>query len=241
MNRANAAFTKHKILLVSDDSALRHSLLEQFEFNEEFEGYEATSGMEAIEKGKSEQFDLVLLDASLPDTDGRDIYCPLRHNGMKCPIITLADTDTIPGLRAGPGLDTGGGDCIAKPFRLGALVTFVRARLHQRVQRRTQSEDAVLNIGPYSFQPDNRLLINKESRQRIRLTEKETAVLKLLHGEDVKAVGRDILLREVWKYDTGVATHTLETHIYRLRQKIESCRSETRILVTENGGYRLAL
>jgi DNA-binding response OmpR family regulator len=85
------------------------------------------------------------------------------------------------------------------------------------------------------------MLQNKDGDHKIRLTEKETAILKFLCRAGNKPTDRDVLLNEVWGYNTGVTTHTLETHIYRLRQKIEENPSEAQILVTEQSGYRLIL
>ncbi|MDP7183254.1 MAG: helix-turn-helix domain-containing protein, partial [Alphaproteobacteria bacterium] len=99
----------------------------------------------------------------------------------------------------------------------------------------------VFTIGPYSFSPSAKMLQNKEGDHEIRLTEKETAILQFLCRAGNKPTDRDVLLNEVWGYNTGVTTHTLETHIYRLRQKIEENPSEARILVTEQSGYRLIL
>ena len=82
-------------------------------------------------------------------------------------------------------------------------------------------------------------MLEDDSNQKVRLTEKETSILKYLFRAGEKAVSRDVLLNEVWGYNAGVTTHTLETHIYRLRQKIEADPSSAEILVTEPGGYRL--
>ena len=75
--------------------------------------------------------------------------------------------------------------------------------------------------------------------KKVRLTEKETNILKFLHRSTESVVPREQLLHEVWGYNAGVTTHTLETHIYRLRQKIEPDPSQARLLVTESGGYKL--
>ena len=157
----------------------------------------------------------------------------MRRGGVKSPIIMLtgADTDADTIL----GLDSGANDYVTKPFRLGVLLARVRAqlRLHE------QSEDAVFTIGPYTFRPAAKLLLEEEGNKKVRLTEKETAILKYLYRAGQKVVGRDVLLNEVWGYNAGVTTHTLETHVYRLRQKIEPDPSRAAILVTEPGGYRL--
>jgi DNA-binding response OmpR family regulator len=225
--------TSRKILLVDDDDALRTALGEQLRLHEEFLVEEADTGAKALEVTKGEYFDAVLLDVGLPDLDGRDVCRLLRRNGVKSPIIMLtgmdSDADTI------LGLDAGANDYVAKPFKLNVLLARLRAQLRQH----EQSEDAVFTIGPYSFLPARKLLVHAETQRKIRLTEKETAILKYLYRTGDRSVGRDTLLGEVWGYNAGVTTHTLETHVYRLRQKIEEDPSNAAILVTEPGGYRL--
>ena len=157
----------------------------------------------------------------------------MRRNGVRSPIIMLmgldSDADTI------PGLDAGANDYITKPFRLSALLVRLRAQIRQH----EHSDAAVFNIGPYIFQPTNKLLLNTADNKKVRLTDKETAILKYLYRAADRIVGRDVLLDEVWGYNAGVTTHTLETHVYRLRQKIEDDPSKAQILVTAPGGYRL--
>ncbi len=222
-----------KILLVDDDEALRQSLSEQLRLHEEFSTVEAETGGGALEATKGEYFDVILLDVGLPDMDGREVCRLLRRNGVKSPIIMLtaaeSDADTI------LGLDAGANDYVTKPFKLGVLLARLRAQLRQH----EQSEDAIFTIGPYTFRPSAKMLVHGESKKKVRLTEKETAILKYLYRSGSTIVGRDTLLGEVWGYNAGVTTHTLETHVYRLRQKIESDPSNAEILVTEPGGYRL--
>ena len=225
--------TGKKILLVDDDDALRQSLAEQLQLHEEFLTTECANAKDGIEKAKAEHFDAVLLDVELPDMDGRDACRLLRRNGVKAPIIMLtahdSDSDQI------LGLDAGANDYVVKPFRLNVLLARLRAQLRQH----EQSEDAVFTIGPYSFRPAAKVLLADEGETKVRLTEKETAILKYLYRAGDKVIARDTLLGEVWGYNAGVTTHTLETHVYRLRQKIERDPSNAEILVTEPGGYKL--
>ncbi|MGD1934556.1 MAG: response regulator transcription factor [Candidatus Phaeomarinobacter sp.] len=222
-----------KILLVDDDDALRESLAEQLDLHQEFEVTTADKGTDAVKLAKAAHVDLVLLDVGLPDMDGREVCRLLRSQGDKCPIVMLtghdSDADTI------LGLDSGANDYVTKPFRFGVLLARIRAQLRQH----EQSEDAVFKIGPYTFKPAAKLLLEEEANKKVRLTEKETSILKYLYRSGDRVVGRDVLLHEVWGYNAGVTTHTLETHIYRLRQKIEADPSNAEILVTETGGYRL--
>jgi DNA-binding response OmpR family regulator len=133
------------------------------------------------------------------------------------------------------GLDAGANDYIAKPFKLNELLARVRAQL--RVF--DNSEDAVFAIGPYQFRPSARLLLDLTRNRKVRLTDKESNILKFLYRAGGKPVPRPILLNEIWGYSSAVSTHTLETHIYRLRQKIEADPGRPLLLLTENGGYKL--
>lgn len=222
-----------KVLLVEDDEALRITLGEQLELHEEFAVHAVSSGAEALETVKSAHFDLILLDVGLPDMDGRDVCRLIRRNGVKSPIVMLTaqdgDADTI------LGLDAGANDYVTKPFKIAVLLARMRAHLRQH----EQSDDAVFTIGPYSFRPSAKLLIDEAKNKKVRLTEKETAILKYLYRTGGRMVKRETLLNEVWGYNAGVTTHTLETHVYRLRQKIETDPSNAQILVTDPGGYRL--
>ncbi len=221
-----------KILLVDDDDDLREALVEQFSLYDDFSTVSLDSATKGVNYIRTDHADLVILDVGLPDMDGREACKLMRKAGFKSPIIMLTghdtDSDTILGLEAGAN------DYITKPFRFGVLLARIRAQLRQH----EQSEDAVFTIGPYTFKPSAKMLIAADDR-KIRLTEKETSILKYLYRAGEKAVGRDVLLHEVWGYNSGVTTHTLETHIYRLRQKIEARPSKAELLVTETGGYKL--
>ena len=221
-----------RILLVDDDAPLRQSLAEQLA--DEYECVEADNGANGLAAAKQGMFELVLLDVGLPDIDGREVCRRLRAAGVACPIIMLtgaaAESDTI------AGLDAGANDYVAKPFRLGELMARIRVQLRQH----EASEDAVFAIGPYSFQPGRKLLVDASAKKKVRLTEKEAAILRFLYRAGEQPVTRETLLGEVWGYNAGVNTHTLETHIYRLRQKMERDPANAVILVTAAGGYRLA-
>lgn len=222
-----------RILLVDDDEELRNSLADQLQLTDEFVATGVSNGSDGLEAAKAGGVDLIVLDVGLPDLDGREVCRLMRRSGIKVPIImlTAADTDADTIL----GLESGANDYATKPFRFGVLLARVRAQLRQF----EQSEDAVFKIGPYTFQPSLKLLVDEDRKsQKVRLTEKETDILKYLYRAG-GTVSRDVLLDEVWGYNAGVTTHTLETHIYRLRQKIEREPSNAALLVTDAGGYRL--
>ncbi len=222
-----------RALLVDDDQPLREALVEQLKLHEEFAVETAADAAQALEIVKQHYFDVILLDVGLPDMDGRELCRLMRRNGVRAPIVMLtgadSEADTI------LGLDAGANDYITKPFKIGVLLARLRAQLRQH----EQSEDAVFTIGPYNFRPAAKLLVEPGGKKKIRLTEKETAILKYLYRAGERPTGRELLLNEVWGYNAGVTTHTLETHVYRLRQKIEQDPSKAEILITEPGGYRL--
>lgn len=221
-----------KILIADDDDDLRSTLAEQLDLNEEFSTIQAGTAKAAIEAARQDCPDLVIMDVGLPDMDGRQAVLHLRNEGFKNPVIILtghtSDEDAV------VGLDAGANDYVLKPFRYAVLLARIRAHLRQH----EASDDAVFQIGTYVFKPSSKHLVN-EKGGKLRLTEKETAILKFLYRANSAVVTRDILLREVWGYNANVTTHTLETHIYRLRQKIEKDPANAQLLVTDSGGYKL--
>src|SRR5918992_4350494 len=224
--------TARKILIVDDDEDLRESLREQLALHDEFEIATAATATSGIESVRGDHHDLVILDVGLPDMDGREACKVLRKLGFKAPIILLTGNDSDADMIL--GLEAGANDYVTKPFRFAVLLARIRAQLRQH----EQSEDATFSVGPYTFKPSQKLLIDQRGA-KVRLTEKEASIIKYLYRADQKVVTRDVLLEEVWGYNSGVTTHTLETHVYRLRQKIERDPSNAEILVTESGGYKL--
>jgi len=223
---------KRHLFLVDDDEDLRKTLVDQLSHYREFIITEASTANEALQKVGDQHVDLMILDVGLPDMDGREAVKILRNNGFSSPVLMLtghdSDSDEI------LGLESGANDYVTKPFRFSVLLARIRAALRQH----DQSEDVVFSIGPYVFHPAAKTLEAPEGN-KVRLTDKETSILKYLYRQGAKTISRDVLLQEVWGYNNRVTTHTLETHIYRLRQKIERDPSNARLLVTEEGGYRL--
>lgn len=222
-----------RLLLVDDEADLRDALAEQLAVHDSFETETAGDGATALEKAKNGRFDAILLDVGLPDMDGREVCKALRRAGVACPVIMLTamdgDADTI------LGLDSGANDYVSKPFKLPVLLARLRAHLRQH----EASEDAVFTVDRFVFRPGAKLLVDEAANKKVHLTDKETSILRFLYRAGRKPVSREKLLDEVWGYNPGVTTHTLETHIYRLRQKIEADPSNAEILVTEPGGYKL--
>ncbi|MCA3561718.1 MAG: response regulator transcription factor [Aestuariivirga sp.] len=221
-----------KIIIVDDDDMLRETLTEQFSLHDEFTVIEAATATAGVKAVKADAPDLVILDVNLPDMDGREACKIIRKNGYRGPVILLTAEASEAGIIL--GLDSGANDYVTKPFRFAVLLARIRAHLRQH----EHSEDATFKVGPYTFKPSAKLLLGAGDR-KIRLTEKETAIIKFLLRSSEQTIGRDVLLQEVWGYNGGVTTHTLETHVYRLRQKMERDPSRAEILITEGGGYKL--
>ena len=221
-----------RLLVVEDDEDLRDTLVEQIGLSGEFQVDATDNAADARAALRTDRFDLVIMDVGLPDMDGRDAVKLIREDGFRGPIVMLtgqaSDADVV------TGLDAGANDYVSKPFKFAVLLARIRAQLRSH----EASEDAVFRIGPYTFKPGSKTLVSDKG-SKLKLTEKETAILRFLYRAGQKVVSRDVLLQEVWGYNAAVTTHTLETHVYRLRQKIETNPSSARILITEPGGYKL--
>jgi len=203
-----------RILLAESDCVLRASLAEQLQL-EGCEVVAAGSALDAAHAARTGTFAFAIIGLE----DGEGTAAALREAGLGAPLLVLGECATQ--------------ESLAKPFRFSALL----ARMHALLTHHAASGDAVVRIGPYTFHPSAKLL--EVDGRKVRLTEKETNILKFLHAS-AGTVPRDILLHEVWGYGPAVATHTLETHIYRLRKKIEQDPARAQILLTEGGGYRLS-
>jgi DNA-binding response OmpR family regulator len=225
------------ILIVEDDAALRATLAEHISAEGSYYAELAESAAEAEAKlaDADARYDAILLDVGLPDGDGRELCARLRRSGKRMPVIMLTgateERDVISGLEAGAN------DYVAKPFAVSELLARVRAQLRTF----DNSDDAVFPVGRFLLRPSAKLLTDPERGRKIRLTDKETGILKFLLRAGGAPVPRRQLLDEVWGYNSAVTTHTLETHVYRLRRKIEADPYNPRLLLTVLGGYRLDL
>ena len=232
-NGSKVPVSSSRLLIVDDDAYLRATLRQQLAvegFNDVFEVGFAADLDNALSHANP---DLLLLDIQMPDGNGIDICQRLRRNGFAKPIVMLtnkgAEVDIVLGLEAGAN------DYITKPLRLGELITRIRTQLRQF----RALDDARFEIGNLRFVPANKILHVIGSDRIQALTEKEATILKFLYRAFPNDVTKDDLLAEVWGFQNGVSTHTLETHIYRLRQKISRLTKKQLVLTIEKG-YRLA-
>ena len=222
-----------QILIVNSDNAILEIFSKRSELLEEFVSTGAECGYVALEKARHNDYDLIVLDLDLPDMDGREVCKQIRRIGVRSPIIMMIDVE--PNTDPTAILKLGADDCITKPFKFIMLLSKIRTHIWQH----EGSGDLRFTVGPYIFYPSKKVLENAKENKKIRLTAKETAILRFLLRAGDRVTGRDVLLDEVWGYNSNVTTHTLETHVYRLRQKIEFGQANAQILVTEPGGYKL--
>ena len=223
-----------RLLIIDDDAYLRASLRQQFVaegFHNIFDVGSVT-GLNAALKDAIP--DLILLDIQMPDGNGVDICKRLRSDGYTKPIVMLtaknAESDIIECLEAGAN------DYVIKPLRMGELL----ARIHTQLRQYTVADDVEFELANLNFIPAKKMLHKTGCGSLQALTEKETTILQVLHRAFPKPATKDELLTEVWGMREGLTTHTLETHIYRLRQKIWQL-TKTPIVITTENGYRLDL
>lgn len=222
-----------RILVVDDDNLYRETLIRQLRAYEEFDVVGCPSSRDAIEQVRRSYWDAILVEAGLPDMDGRELCRMMRAQGVWSPIVMISssgtDAETI------LGLESGANDYMTKPFSPGVLL----ARLRAHMREYTQSGNGRFTVGPYTFVSGSKLLFEEETGNRVSLTAKESAILRILCQSGDRAVSCHVLLDRVWGYGANVTTHTLQAHIYRLRQKIERDPANARILVTGPDGYRI--
>ena len=221
------------ILFVSEALLLKELLLDQLQKQGEYLLEESLSVTEAISLIVKEHFDCILIDSSLADVSLSNLCKNIRQEGVRSPIILVAEE--LGEDVAIAALDAGANDYVLKPFKINVLVAKIRSNIRQF----EQSEFAILRFGRFSFKPGDKILLNNSSKEEVRLTDKETAIIKLLYLSGGEVVTRATLLEEVWGYNTTLTTHTLETHIYRIRQKVGNTSSGQDFIATESEGYRM--
>jgi DNA-binding response OmpR family regulator len=228
------ATNNHHLMIIDPDPVSRAALAEQFVLTSGFSVTDCATPGEAREHIAPDHVDTIVENSDLVDASITLCAEAVRREGFSAPLTVLVRKDISPeGMEA---LDAWADDCILKPVRFA----FLLSRIVVQIRQYETSDDTSFAVGPYEFRPGIKLLISEDG-ERLRLTEKETAILRFLYRASPAHVAREVLLSEVWGYNPLVTTHTLETHIYRLRQKIERDPANARILVTEPGGYRLVI
>jgi len=221
-----------KILLINNDKDLGEALAFQLPLSEKYQIIETSDETRALTQINNNFCDLVIINSQSSALKECNLTKSLRLDGYKKPIIMLINRNS--NLDIPDDQSHKADEYIVKPFRYPVLLKSIETQLHKF----KKSENTQYNIGNYVFKPNSKILESNENRS-IRLTEKENNILKFLYKNLGNFISREILLHEVWGYNSTVTTHTLETHIYRLRQKIEDDPSNACFLITEPGGYKL--
>lgn len=226
-----------KILVVDDEQPVRESLRRSLRFN----GYDvltANDGLEAVEAGRSENPELLILDVMMPNMDGLEVCRTLRSEGWDRPILVLTARDGVSDRVA--GLDAGADDYLPKPFALEELLARVRSLVRRASADSIAAEAPVeskLSFEDLELDADTREV--SRGGRSISLTRTEFSLLQLLMENPRKVLSRSKILEEVWGYDFPTSGNALEVYIGYLRKKTEG-DGDSRLIHTVRGvGYVL--
>jgi DNA-binding response OmpR family regulator len=223
----------HHLLIVSPNHSSHQSPLRQLALYDEFVIAWAGSADEALRQLAENHHTAVVVDTPLPDLDEAAFCRQARRQGARMPMILLGSDGDAAMILA---LEAGAIDYLAKPIRANVLMARLRAHLRQY----EQCEAASIPMGRFVLHVADKRLLDMTSGTAIRLTARETDLLKYLHRAGDRAVSQARLLTDVWGYHAGVDTHTVQTHVHRLRRKIGDDRHSAKLIVTDGHGYRLA-
>lgn len=226
---------KH-ILIVDDEPSMREGLAD----NLIFEGYQiemASNGIEALDKLKTQVFDLVVLDVMMPEMSGFDVCKQVRLDGNQVPIILLTAKGTE--IDKVLGLELGADDYITKPFSLRELIARIKAIL--RRFENNNSKNLTTNLEAIGLlQVDFKNYQAKIADKEIKLSHREFEVLHYLWVHRQKVVSRDDLLKNIWGYNEFPTTRTIDNFILKLRQIVEANPNDPKVILTVHGlGYKM--
>ncbi len=222
-----------RLLIIEESKELLSILKDQLTLTGEFNLYTCRAPQKAFDIIKEQNIEIILFSHKGYEQETLDLLKSWREKGVSIPILVITNMQND--SEAIKLLDAGANDYLSRPFRMTLLVARLRAHLRQY----DRSCDAILTIGPYYFHQNNGILVAQDTEEQIRLTDKEASILRHLYYAFPDVIKRNKLLDDVWGYTESISTHTLETHIYRLRQKIEPDPKNASILITESRGYRL--
>ena len=220
-----------KILIIEDEESLSKFI--QLEL--EYEGYEpiaAFDGREGLAKALSEEVDLILLDLMLPGLNGIEVCRRIRSSKKDTPIIMITARDSV--LDRISGLDSGADDYISKPFQIEELLARMRA-LFRRIDNHASHHKLVYK----DLEMDTESRIVKRGNEIIELTKKEFDLLLLLMKNINRVLTRDVLLEEIWGYDTSIETNVVDVYVSYLRAKVDGKEKESYIQTVRGTGYVL--
>lgn len=223
----------HHLLIVSPEHSSHQSPLRQLALYDEFVIGWAGSAMEAMQHLADNHHAAVLVDAPLPDLDEAAFCRRVRQQGARTPLLVLGSGTEAELILA---LEAGAIDYLAKPVRANLVMARLRAHLRQY----EQCEAAAIPMGRFVLRAAEKLLLDIADNRAIRLTAREADLLKYLHRAGDRTVSQSRLLTDVWGYHASVDTHTVQTHVHRLRRKIGGDPHGAGLIVTDGHGYRLS-
>ena len=223
---------KKKILFFEPNFELRTVLLDQIIINKDFDVIQSNSLEDVKSHIEQSPVDLLIMGEDVGPHSLSLLLKFIKEINFTNKILFIKDGDSGE-ISSFEGF-TNNHHVIEKPFRIQFFIKkidFVLAKI-------SGSSDVSYRIGPFVFFPENKV-IKFNDQPDIELTEKEVSILKCLLSHSEESVDREKLLKQVWNYNVGVTTHTLESHIYRLRQKLETDPSIPRLIISEGGGFKI--
>ena len=219
-------------LLFEPDELLRNTWLEQLSINRDLH-VKAVSTFEDLQSQlKKSSFDLIIMGSD------REIYCFssirrfIKEAEITNVVLFITEAETSGASSFEENIENH--YFIEKPLKIKHLIKKISTIL----AKISNSNEITHEIGPFVFFPLRKVIMLGEET-KVELTEKEVDILKCLISSDEETVDRDVLLQQVWNYSSDVTTHTLETHIYRLRQKLEIDTSIPRLIISKGGGFKI--
>ena len=223
---------KKKILLFEPDRLLRKTLIEQISLNEDFDITELSS-FEDLKYGVNKSsFDLIIIGTDQGSYSFSSIRKFIKEAKITNIVLFIIEAETGGSSSFEESIEKH--YFIEKPFK----IQYLNKKISTVFAKISNLNDVTHKIGPFIFFPAKKVIMLGE-KIKVELTGKEVDILKCLISSAGEAVDRDKLLKQVWNYSPDITTHTLETHIYRLRQKLEVDPSIPRLIISKGGGFSI--
>lgn len=219
-----------KVLLIEDESALADAITEQLT-NRGFAVEWSSSGIEGLDKARTRQPDIVIIDRMLPDMDGIVVIEALRKGPTRIPVLVLSALDRVE--ERVRGLSVGGDDYLVKPFAAAELL----ARIEALLRRPPQTNEVILRVGPLELNRIERTA--KRGSRKIELAPRQFRLLEYMMRRADQLLTRGMLLREVWGYRFVPTTNLVDVHISHLRQKVDGSDEIPLIKTVRGAGFIL--
>jgi DNA-binding response OmpR family regulator len=224
----------NKILLIEDDPGITMALTDLLNA-ENYRVETAADGLTGLARARDGSFDMIILDVMLPGKNGFDVCRDLRQQSIATPILMLTARGQV--IDKVLGLKLGADDYLCKPFEPLELLARLEALL-----RRSRTSSAAEPLDTFSF---GSVTVNFRSTEVFKndkpvdLSAREFQLLRYFIAQRSATLSREELLREVWGYETGMLTRTVDVHVGLLRQKLEDDAKEPRYFLTMRGhGYK---